>query len=84
MAHYNNAVRMFKIVFEAFMRAKIDCFIEWIQASSEDNYLVNFLESKNFQNLLSKQDNESLKQCVATIIPSLILRMNMMKCSRIP
>ena len=26
--HYNNAVRMFKIVFKAFMRAKIDCFIE--------------------------------------------------------
>ena len=66
--HYNNAARMFKIVFEAFMRAKIDCFIEWIKASSKDNYLVNFLESENFQILLSKQDNESLKQCVATIM----------------
>ena len=39
---------MFKIVFEAFMRAKTDCFIEWIQASSKNNYLVNFLDSKNF------------------------------------
>ena len=67
--HYNNAVRMFKIEFEAFMGAKIDCFIEWIQASSKDNYLINFLESENFQNLLIKQDNESLKQCVATIVP---------------
>ena len=67
--HYNNAVRMFKIMFEAFMRAKIDCFIEWIQDSSKDNYLVNFLESENFQNLLSKQDNESLKQCIARIMP---------------
>ena len=66
--HYNNAVRMFKIVFAAFMRAKIDCFIEWIKASSKDNYLVNFLESENFQNLSNKQDNESLKQCVATIM----------------
>ena len=36
--YYNNAVSMFKIVFESFMRAKIDCFIEWIQASSRDNY----------------------------------------------
>ena len=36
--YYNNAVRMFKIVFESLMRAKIDCFIEWIQASSRDNY----------------------------------------------
>ena len=26
--HFNNAVRMFKTVFEAFMRSKIDCFIE--------------------------------------------------------
>ena len=34
----------------------------------QDNYLVNFLESENFQNILSKQDNESLKQCVATIM----------------
>ena len=25
--HYNNAVHMFKIVFEAFMKAKIDWFI---------------------------------------------------------
>ena len=67
--HYSNAVRMFKIVFEAFLRAKIDCFIEWIGASSNENYLVNFLESENFQNLLSKQDTKSLKQCVATIMP---------------
>ena len=67
--HYNNAICMFKIVFEAFMRPKIDCFIEWIEASTKDNYLVNFLESENFQNLLSKQGNKSLKQCVATIIP---------------
>ena len=66
------------------MRGKIDCFIEWIQASFKDNYLVNFLESKNFQNLLSKQDNESLKQYAATIISSLILWMNMMKRCRIP
>ena len=65
---------MFKIVFEAFMRGKIDCFKEWIQASSKDNYLVNFLESENFQNILSKQDNESLKQCVATIMSIANLR----------
>ena len=51
--HYNNAVRMFKIVFEAFIKAKINCFIEWIQASSKGNYLVNFLDSENFQSLLS-------------------------------
>ena len=70
MTPYNKAVRMFKIVFEAFMRAKIDCFIEWTQASSKNNYLVNFLDSKNFQNLLSKQYNKSLKKCAATIIPN--------------
>ena len=67
--HYNNAARMFKIVFEVFMKAKIVCLIEWSQASSKDNYLVNFLESESLQNLLSKQDNESLKQCVVTIMP---------------
>ena len=67
--HCNIPVRIFKIKFEAFMRAKIECFIEWIQATCKDNYLVNFLESEKFQNLLSKQDNKPLKQWVATIIP---------------
>lgn len=67
--HYNIAARMFKIVLEVFMKAKIVCLIEWSQASSKDNYLVNFLESESLQNLLSKQDNESLKQCVVTIMP---------------
>ena len=56
--HYNNAVRMFKIVFEVLIRVKVDCFIEWVEASLKDNYLGNFLESENFQNLLNKQDNE--------------------------
>ena len=64
--HYNNAVRMFKIIFEVFNKAKIDWFIEWILASSKYNYLVN---SENFQNFLSKQDNESLKQFNAVIMP---------------
>ena len=36
--HCNNAVRMFKTVFEAFMRSKIDCFIEWIWAFSKGNF----------------------------------------------
>ena len=67
--HYDNAVRMFKMVFEAFMRAKIDSFIEQIQASSKDDYLINFLEFEDFQNLLSKEGSKSLKKCVATIMP---------------
>ena len=67
--HYNNGVLAFGLVFDAFMRAKIDCLTEWIHTTEKNRILNEFLESQIFQNVNQLQNSKNLSSCIETMSP---------------
>ena len=54
--HYNRAMRILKTVFESLQRLNLDIFESWFLTTERIQILDEFLDSKDFRNLIEKRN----------------------------
>ena len=52
---YNYGIRIFKVIFEALKRVKLDLSQEWLQKEKKSDILTNYQESEVFAELIKKR-----------------------------
>ena len=62
--HHNDAVRIHKFVYEAFMQQKIQSFEEWlVEINYTSSHIPQFKESELLSELIRNPNNETLSSC---------------------
>ena len=64
---YNYGIRIFKVIFEALQRVKLDLFQEWLQKEKKSDILSNYLESEVFAELIKKRESSMFNTCLQSI-----------------
>ncbi len=62
--HYNNCMRIYKYIFDALMRLKLQTFEDWLSERSEKQSFDSCLASKEMQDLLNEVSEEHLNNFV--------------------
>ena len=59
--HYNYGIRISKIVFEALLRLKFECFEIWLEKKGKSDALYNLRASDKFSKLMKDRNSETFK-----------------------
>ena len=60
--HYNRGLRVFKTIYEAMFRLKIESFENWMQENGNYNIVAEFLESRELMKLVEKRTKANMQE----------------------